>query len=520
MTLTHDDANARLLDLVYGEAPPTERQALEAHVAGCARCQADLAALGHTRARVRAALDDQPAPSAAHARILQAAAAAVAPAAAVAVRPQAAAAPPARAVVPARSLSLWERLRATWTFPTLATIGAVAVMLLASKVFLNPEQTLERGHEGLFESATPATGPAAPEPLAKAQQAEEKRAQPSGESPAPGEADRAAEAKLLRRTPPHGGSSAAAKAAAERVRALVPSIVGRDGLGAISNLSGKGTSGAGEGRGIGGLGSVGSAGGTTYGSANRGAGAARHDQPAEEAVAAKPSPRSESKAEAEAPSAAKGGGYAAPPSGWKGGRVAAATPPPPAAAAPPPAPAPVAAQAAAPAATPSPRSARPAASAPKREMAEDMLDVAPARKRRAADDEGGSAKADTARQPSASPVKKAKKEVVDQPLEGLSETASSPAPAEPAKEVAQTKDARDKEAPLSQEALTKRAEQLFTAHRWQEAIAAYRELLRRFPDADPVTRWRTRLVQAQREASAKTAPAAVSAPASAPAEAH
>jgi hypothetical protein len=468
MTLTHDDANARLLDLVYGEAPPAERQALEAHVAGCTRCQRDLAALGHTRAQVRAALlDDQPVPSAARARLLKAAAEAAAPAAPVA---------PVRAAVPTNGPSLWERLRARWTFPTLATVGAVALMLLASKVFLNPEQTLERGHEGILpkEPVPSAQGTAAAPaalqerraPATPPAGAASEPALPRDQNAAPAELDRQEEARRLR-SRSHGAASPVAKAAADRVRAFAHDVGGDDGLGVI-----------GEGRAVGGgIGSVGSVGGGATGSANRGAGAARHDQPEEKALAAKPQARAESKAEAESEeSPVKGGAYASPPSGWKAGRVAAGS-----AAAPPP---PV--TAAAPAAAPAPvAAARPAPSAPKREMANDMLDVAPTRKSRVADEESAVAKSDSAGP--ARVAKKAKRDVSDSPL------------------VAPSLDT-----------LAKRAEQFFAARRWQEAIAAYRELLRRFPDADPATRWRTRLVQAQREASANTAPAA----ASAPAEAH
>ncbi|HVX95679.1 MAG TPA: zf-HC2 domain-containing protein, partial [Polyangia bacterium] len=79
MTLSHEDANARLLDLVYGEAAPDERAALEAHVATCPRCTAELASLGGTRARVRAALDeDAPVPPRVRANLLAAAREAVA----------------------------------------------------------------------------------------------------------------------------------------------------------------------------------------------------------------------------------------------------------------------------------------------------------------------------------------------------------------------------------------------------------------------------------------------------------
>ena len=39
-----------MMDLLYGELPADERAALEAHVAGCARCRAELAAFQGTRA--------------------------------------------------------------------------------------------------------------------------------------------------------------------------------------------------------------------------------------------------------------------------------------------------------------------------------------------------------------------------------------------------------------------------------------------------------------------------------------
>jgi hypothetical protein len=71
--------------------------------------------------------------------------------------------------------------------------------------------------------------------------------------------------------------------------------------------------------------------------------------------------------------------------------------------------------------------------------------------------------------------------------------------------------ARQKEAAPSLEALVRKAEQLFAAGRWTEAAAAYRDLLRRFPDADPAAQWRARVVQAQREDSAARAKAATKA---------
>jgi hypothetical protein len=160
MTLSHDDANARLLELVYGEAAPVERAALEAHVATCERCAADLAALGETRARARVALDDGdrdvPVPARVHARLLAAATQAVAPVAALARPPVAVASPPMPAApVPPSAPSFWERLRGKWTLPTFATLGAVAVVVIASKIFLEPRRTMERGREVAGGSAPP-----------------------------------------------------------------------------------------------------------------------------------------------------------------------------------------------------------------------------------------------------------------------------------------------------------------------------------------------------------------------------
>src|SRR5204863_5394490 len=67
---------------------------------------------------------------------------------------------------------------------------------------------------------------------------------------------------------------------------------------------------------------------------------------------------------------------------------------------------------------------------------------------------------------------------------------------------------KEKDAAPSYETLAKRADDLYAAQRWPEAIAVYNDLLRRFPTAEPAPRWRSRLGIAQREAAPKTAPAA------------
>jgi hypothetical protein len=151
MALDCDDVNARLLDLVYGEGDARERKALQEHVDGCARCRADLEALGRTRATVRARLDDAPPPGA-RSRILEAAAQAIAAGAghATAAAAAGAAAAPARTAGPAprgdgSSSSFWAWLRGRWQLPTFATVGAIAVMLLAAKVILDPRGAYDRG---------------------------------------------------------------------------------------------------------------------------------------------------------------------------------------------------------------------------------------------------------------------------------------------------------------------------------------------------------------------------------------
>src|SRR6185312_5603699 len=131
---------ARILELLYGELAAPARAEVTAHVKGCPTCKAELAALESTRALARQALAaDAPAPRV-RAAILQAAAAAV----------------PARkpASSPARP-SLWERLRGKWTFPTFATVGAVAVFLLASRIFMEPEKTYLRGRQGVAPGVAP-----------------------------------------------------------------------------------------------------------------------------------------------------------------------------------------------------------------------------------------------------------------------------------------------------------------------------------------------------------------------------
>jgi hypothetical protein len=184
MKMSCEQMSDQVMDLLYGELPVAERPAVEAHLAGCERCRAEVEAFRQTRAVVRDALDE-PVPARAHASILRAAAEqagvqlaalaaaheTAAPAVMRARTVVAAAAPaaraPAPAPAPARSLvevrpPFWERLRRRWALPTLATVGAVAVFVIASRVFFQPEATFERGRS-LMAPPTVASAPA-PEP--------------------------------------------------------------------------------------------------------------------------------------------------------------------------------------------------------------------------------------------------------------------------------------------------------------------------------------------------------------------
>jgi Putative zinc-finger len=149
MAINCQDVSARMMELLYGELGGDDRATIEAHLAACASCRAELAAFQTTRAAARRVLDADEPPASAHKAILRAAAAVVA-----AKQPQ----PIEPRPVPAGP-SLWERFRARWTFPTFATIGAVAVVVLASKVFLEPDKTVELGRQAL--RSTPAEVPSA-----------------------------------------------------------------------------------------------------------------------------------------------------------------------------------------------------------------------------------------------------------------------------------------------------------------------------------------------------------------------
>jgi hypothetical protein len=232
MAIGCQDVSARMMDLLYGELSGDDRAAVEAHLAGCDSCRAELAAFHGTRAAARRALDADTPPPRVHDAILRAAAAA-------------AAAKQAQPIAPRPVLgrpSFWERLRGRWTLPTFATIGAVAVVVLASKVFLEPEKTVELGRQTVASPAgeatpspVPANGSAEPGPV-------------NGQPPSAGdEAKKAAEPKVDRERNAKQEVSSRAAASHHSAGKAASSAAGARSEGPFGTLQGSGKSGGGLG---------------------------------------------------------------------------------------------------------------------------------------------------------------------------------------------------------------------------------------------------------------------------------
>jgi hypothetical protein len=228
MATSCEDISARMMELVYGELPDADRGAFEAHIAGCARCRAERDAFDSTRAMARGALDE-PVPARAHAAILRAANEHL-----DAVR---AAAKPAAAAPAKTRMSFWEWIRTRWTLPTLATVGAVAVVLIGGKIFLDPKKVHERGEQALTpETTVPAVTalPASPEPMQKRGSADS----PREGAPQPTSAPIAEDRSELKKEVASGKSSRkAAKTAARGEKDTAGPVAG---LGRAGSGSGAG----------------------------------------------------------------------------------------------------------------------------------------------------------------------------------------------------------------------------------------------------------------------------------------
>jgi len=182
MTFTHADIRDRLVDYLYGQLEDEARAAFQAHVEACPACRAQVT--GVERARVlarevvRRPLAD-PVPDGAREKAFEAARAAVAARAAAATgrphvatgvavaagsRPAAEAPPSGAPAAPASpGAEGWLvrlRRRWTWTFPTFATVAAVAVFVLVRATIFREARTPVSA-ERVRELANPPTAPGA-----------------------------------------------------------------------------------------------------------------------------------------------------------------------------------------------------------------------------------------------------------------------------------------------------------------------------------------------------------------------
>ncbi|HEY4187748.1 MAG TPA: zf-HC2 domain-containing protein [Polyangia bacterium] len=468
MIFSHDDIRERLIDFLYGELDGEARAAFTAHVDGCELCRAEVTgaeqarALG--RAVARAPLSDE-VPSRVRVAVLAAARAAgqekaMAATPGLTIAARAAAAP---------QQSWFDRLRRRWTFPTFATVAAMAAFLLVrATIFREAKRPL--GEQGPGELArkepqlpAPAAAPTVAVPEAQAPAAFEGR----GEDAVVG-----------------------VKAARPRLRVSAPHKSGGAPTGRGAGVTVDRDDAFAQEPPLGGLGALGSSdgGGATprrddVGKRLERRRAAPASQPAPTkptsafaAEGASPSYASDKRIQNvekdEAPSPVshaaaepKGGGaegelkkeVAAPVVQ----REFAAPPPPPAPSA-----------------------------APPRAASEDSASGAPspARSRGAADHLdalAAPALAKSAPAPAPEQTSAVKKSKARQSEGANADADVGPADGDPAS------------------VLVVRAEGLMTAHRWAAAVTAYRDLLRRFPKHPAAPTWRNRLAAAQAAAAAE-----------------
>jgi hypothetical protein len=435
------DVSARMMELLYGELSGDDRAVVEAHLAGCPSCRAELAGFESTRAAARRALDADRPPAGAHQAILRAAAAAVA-----AKQPK----PIEARGVPPRP-SFWERWRARWTLPTFATIGAVAVVVLASKVFLEPDKTVELGRRAL--QPAPVEAPAAPQKAAEPQATVGAEAQEPATPATPARREGKDEERPRPQPPAADKAPVRSIAATATQRRRVIPVEGLDALG--ETMKGNGSGGLAHHKASSGI--DGLFGDDDISSPRR---EVAEPKPGKREFAPPPSPRAEPappggpanqmrKRDTEEEALEKS---TAPPRGG-GDRLAAG-----------------------------------AGATPRATHAEGKAEA--------------KAKAVGVPMPSAT----------DELDRGPAAAASAPAPAPPAPAEADKDieaDARSETRAASQpvaESPVARADRLFAQGQWAAAAGAYHELLRRDPHNADAARWRQRLA-ASEQAAAATAPA-------------
>jgi hypothetical protein len=153
--MTCSDIKDRLVDYLYAELAAGDRQAFEAHLAGCPACRAEVDALGSTLARTRAVVRsslEEPPPRV-HAAVLATAQAAHATAGAALGRT----APVLESAGWLGRLLGW--VRRPWILPAFAAASVMAVFVLARKVVVDPERKLVATPE-LVQEPAPAAPPA------------------------------------------------------------------------------------------------------------------------------------------------------------------------------------------------------------------------------------------------------------------------------------------------------------------------------------------------------------------------
>ena len=485
MAMTHEQIDEQMVDFLYGELPADARAAFEAHVAGCERCRREVESLGQVRAVARTVLDDAP-PARVHDAILRAAREAAAPAKEAKKE--------ARKVEPARA-SLWDWLRGKWAFPALATVGALTVFILGSRLFLNPNTARELGRPA------PVSEPAASTPVP------ERRMDPTGALRAVEPAAPAAPAVVPAPAEPPASDEAPARTAHVRRRLAAEAKTAQsDGArsagSALFGHGGAARPGAASLKDDPLDGVIGSGVGAREKSSKRDdllegiGGPPRDKAPAAGGTGyAEPPPPAAEKPQANADFASGGGGKskkksirafedlesnvdsvrakeeAAPVESRAEKGRAYAQPPPPAAAP-----------------APSPRYAEPppskaAAAESDSYAADDSAELAKAAPRPAAKPQSRVSRGSGAAPAAAAPP----------PVPASAPVAASRA--RPRAEEAESGSVAEEQS--VHETLGQRAERLFTQGRWAEAAIAYRDLLRQQPNSPDAERWRRRLAAAR-----------------------
>ncbi len=484
MAMTHEQIDEQMVDFLYGELSVDARAAFEAHVAGCERCRREVESFGQVRAVARTVLDDAP-PTRVHDAILRAAREAAATAPAKGALKEAT--KEAKKAEPARA-SLWDWLRGRWAFPTLATVGALSVFILGSRLFLTPTTTHQLGRPApVSEPAASAPVPERPMDSTGGLRAVEK-AEPT--TPASAAAPAEARSEAPARTA-HLRREIASEAKAGRSDGAHPAVSApfghagavRPGAASIKDEPLGGLIGLGAGareksskddallEGIG---------GPARDKAPAGGGSGYVHPPAR--AAEKPQANADSAPRAVAKKAKRAvddieedrvqSKEEAAPARSLGGKARTyAQPPPPSAA---PAPAPRYAE---------PPPSKAVAADSDSYATSDSTELAKSLPRSTAQAQSRASRGGAAPAPAAPPPAPASAPAVVSRARSRAEEPESESGAD--------------ESAAARETLAQRAERLYTQGRWAEAAVAYRDLLRQQPNSPDAERWRRRLAAAR-----------------------